>query len=269
MPELPEVETVARDLRRSVIGCRVTGMHIRERRLRRGVALDLPVRLLGRTITGAERRGKFLVLSLDGGGDLVVHLGMSGTLRVEPATALARVHDHVRLDLDDGRHLVLNDPRRFGLFELAEDGHALSGRLGVDPSGEEFTADRVRSLVRGRRRPIKSLLMEQSLVAGLGNIYVNEILFHAGVRPGRAARRLTRAECDALVQATRVVLREAIRRRGSSISDFHDAAGNPGGFQDRFFVYARDGAPCRRCATLIRRSVHAGRSSFYCARCQR
>lgn len=270
MPELPEVETVAQDLRRAVVGRRITAVCVRETRLRRAVAPDLGARLVGRSITTATRHGKFLVLALNGaGGDLVVHLGMSGTLRVVGQSEPLRAHDHVSIDLGGGRRLVLNDPRRFGLLVLQANGEGLPTRLGVDPESPAFTAEALAALARRRRRPVKNLLMDQGLVAGLGNIYSSEILFRAGIRPGRAAGRLTRRDCEAVVRATHAVLREAIRRRGSSISDFRDASGTRGGFQDRFFVYDRAGEPCRRCTTPIRRRVLAGRSSFYCPRCQR
>jgi formamidopyrimidine-DNA glycosylase len=194
---------------------------------------------------------------------------MSGTLRVVTRDERPRTHDHVVIDLDGGRRLVFNDPRRFGLLALRADGEALPARLGIDAACADFTAEALAALARRRRRPIKNLLMDQSLVAGLGNIYATEILCRAGVRPGRAAGRLTYRECEVIVRATRVVLRAAIRRRGSSISDFRDASGAPGGFQDRFLAYDRGGQPCRRCRTPIRRRVLAGRASFYCPRCQR
>jgi formamidopyrimidine-DNA glycosylase len=175
----------------------------------------------------------------------------------------------VRIDLDDGRSLTYNDPRRFGLLFIRQCDGPPPSRLGVDPLSSEFTPDMLRTLSRGRHRPIKNLLMDQTLVAGLGNIYANEILCAAGVRPGRSAGRLSRRDRDAIVRATRSVLAEAIDRRGSSISDFRDASGARGGFQDRFRVYDREGQPCRRCGALVRRRILAGRSTFYCPRCQR
>jgi formamidopyrimidine-DNA glycosylase len=266
---LPEVETVARDLRGAVCGRRIVSVAVRDARLRQPVVRDLGERLQGRTIAAIGRRGKFLLLGLGGSReDLVLHLGMSGTVRVEAAFAAHRTHDHVLIDLDDGRRIVFNDPRRFGAVFLCRAGEESWLGLGVDPAGPAFTPECFAALARGRRRPVKNLLMDQALIAGLGNIYANEILFHAGVRPGRAAARLSRRECAAVVWATAAVLGEAIRRRGSSISDFHDASGMPGGFQERFFVYDRAGHPCRRCGGPIRRRVHAGRSSFYCRTCQ-
>ncbi len=269
MPELPEVETLAHDLRGTVCGRRIVSVAVRDARLRQPVVRDLGARLQGRVITAIGRRGKFLLLRLGGGSeDLVLHLGMSGTVRVEAASAANRTHDHVLIGLDDGGRIAFNDPRRFGAVFLRRTGEDPSLGLGVDPIGPAFTPESFAALARGRRRPVKNLLMDQTLIAGLGNIYANEILFHAGVRPGRASARLSRRECAAVVRATGAVLGEAIRRRGSSISDFHDASGMPGRFQERFFVYDRAGDPCRRCRTPIRRRVHAGRSSFYCRTCQ-
>jgi formamidopyrimidine-DNA glycosylase len=269
MPELPEVETIVEELRGAVVGRRIVAVTVRERRLRRLVAPDLGTTITSRCITGVQRRGKFVLVALDGGClELVAHLGMSGTLALRTAEAPARTHDHVVIALDDGRRLVLNDPRRFGLLSV-QPVDRFPTRLGLEPLGESFTGAALAALARRRRRPIKNLLMDQSLIAGLGNIYANEILATAGVRPGRAAGRLRRREHDAVVAATRTVLQEAIGRRGSSISDFRDLGGNPGGFQDRFLVYDRAGQPCRRCRTSIRQRVMAGRSTFYCPKCQR
>lgn len=269
MPELPEVETVVGELRRSLVGRRIVAVRVREWRLRRPIAVDLPTRLRGRRIVGISRHGKFLLFHLDdGAADLVVHLGMSGTIRLHGTTDAGR-HDHVIIALDDGHSLTYNDPRRFGLMLLRSAHTGLPTRLGIDPLSPEFTADRLAALARGRRRPIKNLLMDQALIAGLGNIYANEILAQARIRPGRAAGRLTRRDHQAVVDATREVLIAAIRQRGSSISDFRDITGNRGGFQQRFVVYDRCGQPCRRCSTGIRRRMLGGRSTFYCPSCQR
>jgi formamidopyrimidine-DNA glycosylase len=270
MPELPEIETVASGLRKALVGRRILTVTVRERRLRRPVPRDLATALRGRAVTGVSRHGKFLRLALDGDGlELVMHLGMSGTVRVQDARSGLRRHDHVTMALDDGRAVIFHDPRRFGLIMVGATGGVAEKPLGVDPVSGRFTADVLVAVARGRRRPIKNLLMDQSLIAGLGNIYANEILAVAGVRPGRASGRLSRGQCGAIVAATLAVLEAAIRRGGSSISDFHDAAGRPGGFQTRFLVYDREGQPCRRCRTAIRRRVLGGRSAYYCPRCQR
>jgi formamidopyrimidine-DNA glycosylase len=270
MPELPEVETVASGLRRTVVGRRILTVTVRERRLRRAVAADLATKVCGRQVTGVSRHGKLLRLALDGGAmELVMHLGMSGTIRIEEGDRAPRRHDHVTMALDDGRIMIFHDPRRFGLVMVRVGGDAAADPPGVDPVSGGFTTDLLAAVTRGRRRPIKNLLMDQSLIAGLGNIYANEILAAAGVRPARASGRLSRGQREAIVQATRAVLDAAISRGGSSISDFHDAAGRQGAFQTRFLVYDREGEPCRQCDTAIRRRVLGGRSTYYCPRCQR
>jgi formamidopyrimidine-DNA glycosylase len=270
VPELPEVETVVRSLAGELVGRRVVAVTLRERRLRGGVAADFAARLRGRRIVRLDRRGKYLLARLDDGAVWLVHLGMTGQLTLAAASRPDRVHDHVVVALDDGRLLTFNDARRFGRVAVvaAETLRDEAGD-GIDPLADGFTAEALFALTRRRRTSIKALLMDQRHVAGLGNIYVNEILFHAGIRPRRRAGRLARAECERLVASTRGVLEEAIRRGGSSISDYRDGLGRTGEFQLRHHVYDRATEPCRRCGTSIRKHVHAGRSSFYCPRCQR
>ncbi|OFV89083.1 MAG: DNA-formamidopyrimidine glycosylase [Acidobacteria bacterium RBG_16_68_9] len=270
MPELPEVETIRRSLLAKLTGATIRSVTVRERRLRRPIARDFESRLRGRRVLNIRRRGKYLLFDLDGDDRLLAHLGMSGRLEMRSGNAPEELHDHVRLNLDRGRTLVFNDPRRFGLMrvgqptELDEIHH-----VGPDPLAAEWSADRLRPLVRGRRRPIKNLLMDQTLLGGIGNIYANEMLYRAGIRPTRRARTLRRRELDALAGAMRRVLTDAVRLGGSSISDFRDGDGRPGYFQLQLAVYDRAGDPCPRCRTPIRRVVLAGRSSFYCRRCQR
>ncbi len=269
MPELPEVETVMRCLAPEVTGRRVLGVSVRETRLRGGVAPDFAERLAGRRIEGFARRGKYLLAPLDDGRLWLVHLGMTGRLTLAPPGRADERHDHVVVRLDDGRVLTFNDARRFGRVAVIERaGLAAETGAGIDPLDPAFTAAALFALTRGRRTSIKALLMDQRRVAGLGNIYVNELLFRAGIRPGRRASRLRREECARLVRATRAVLDEAIRRGGSSISDYRDGLGRPGWFQLRHRVYDRAGEPCRRCAGPIRARLIVGRSSFYCPRCQ-
>ena len=269
MPELPEVETVVRCLAPELVGRRVVGVAVHETRLRGGVAPDFAERLSGRRIEVVTRRGKYLLAALDDGRLWLVHLGMTGRLTLAARGRADLRHDHVVVRLDDGRVLTFNDARRFGRVAVIE-GAALAAETGegVDPLTPGFTAGALFTLTRRRRTSIKALLMDQRRVAGLGNIYVNELLFRAGIRPGRRAARLGRADCARLVGATRAVLAEAIRRGGSSISDYRDGLGRPGWFQLRHRVYDRARAPCRRCAAPIRARVIAGRSSFYCPRCQ-
>jgi len=270
VPELPEVETVVRSLAGELAGRRVVRVLLRERRLRGGVARDFSKRLEGRRITRLARRGKYLLAWLDDGAVLLVHLGMTGQLTIAPPSRADRVHDHVVISLDDGRLLTFNDARRFGrVAVVGGDALGVETGEGVDPLADAFTPDALFGLTRRRRTSVKSLLMDQRRVAGLGNIYVNEALFHAAIRPGRRAGRLGRDDCERLVASIRLVLAEAIQRGGSSISDYRDGLGRAGEFQLSHHVYDRARQPCRRCATPIRKQLHAGRSSFYCPSCQR
>jgi formamidopyrimidine-DNA glycosylase len=269
MPELPEVETVRRSLL-PVRGRQIIAVEVREPRLRRPLPSSFARRLEGQTITEIERRGKYLLFHLSGGSCWLAHLGMSGALVLQPPDSELTAHDHVRLLFADRWLLTYNDPRRFGLMGVGRaDSFAEIARLGPDPLGETFSPEDLASRARHRKRPVKNLLMDQESLGGIGNIYANEILFHAGIRPGRQSRRLTRADIERLHAAIRSVLGNAIELGGSSISDYRDGSGRPGYFQLRLCVYDRGGDPCRRCRTPVRRTVHAGRSSFYCPRCQR
>jgi formamidopyrimidine-DNA glycosylase len=270
MPELPEVETVRRGLGPELAGRRIRDVVVRETRLRGGIAPDFAARLAGRRVETVARRGKYLLARLDDGAVWLVHLGMSGRLTLAPPAAPVARHDHVLIELDDGRRLTYHDPRRFGRMAVLDASTAAAeAGDGLEPLDAGFSAAAVFALTRGRRTSIKALLMDQRRVAGLGNIYVNEILFRAGIRPRRCAGRLTRRECARVVRATRGVLAAAIRAGGSSISDYRDGHGRRGWFQLRHQVYDRAGAPCRRCRTPIRALVIVGRSSFYCPGCQR
>lgn len=268
MPELPEVETTRRSLLADVVGARIAAVAVRERRLRRPIAADFGRQLRGRRIAAIERRGKYLLFALDDGRVLLVHLGMSGSLCLTAATAPPARHDHVAIALDSGCQLVFNDPRRFGLMRVGRR-EALDElrALGADPLAAAPTLDQWRALTR-RRAPIKSVLMDQRLLGGVGNIYANEALFAAGVRPRRRAASLTRAELARLAAALRAVLERAVALGGSSISDYRDGNGNPGYFQIHHAVYDRGGQPCGRCGTAIKRIVVGGRGTFYCPRCQ-
>jgi formamidopyrimidine-DNA glycosylase len=269
MPELPEVETVRRSLL-PIVGRRIETVEVLEGRLRRTVAGDFVERLSGRVIEDIRRRGKYLLFDLSGGECLLAHLGMSGALLLQPASTPRQLHDHVCLRLSDGLLLTFNDPRRFGLMRVGrEDELTELGNVGPDPLSETFSVADLAALARGRKKPVKNLLMDQRALGGIGNIYANEILYRAGIRPGRQARRLRRRDVERLLRATRAVLSHAIRLGGSSISDYRDGEGRTGYFQLRLQVYDRDRQPCRRCQTSIRRTVHAGRSSFYCPKCQR
>lgn len=266
MPELPEVETIRRTLHPHVVGRMIENVHVREARLRRPVSGEFGPRLTGRTIVDLRRLGKYLVFDLDDGGLWIVHLGMSGCLAVSPAGA--NEHDHVDVQLSRGTRLVYNDPRRFGLMIVDDQLPAEVRHLGVDPLGESYTPEVLGGICRGRRRPIKNTLMDQRSIAGLGNIYASEILFRAGVRPGRQSRRLRLREIQAIHAATGSVIADALRAGGSSISDYRDGEGRAGYFQLELRVYDREGEPCVSCRTAIRARTMAGRSTYYCPSCQ-
>jgi formamidopyrimidine-DNA glycosylase len=268
VPELPEVETLRRTIEPHVVGRRILSVDVREPRLRRPIAADFASRLAGRVIRGVRRRAKYLLLDVGEGLDWVVHLGMSGRLCVgEPPSDLP--HVHVVAKLDGGQRLYFRDPRRFGLMLLSDDARDL-GVLGVEPLSPDFTAQMLWDATRKHRRlTVKSLLMDQRLIVGVGNIYANEALFEAGVRPGRRCSRLTREEATRVVAAVKAVLRRAIASRGSSLLDYRDAEGNAGEFQRLLRVYERAGEACPVCLGEIQRRAISGRSSFFCVKCQR
>jgi formamidopyrimidine-DNA glycosylase len=242
-----------------------------EPRLRYPLPRDLPRRVAGQRILRVGRRAKYLLLELES-GTLLLHLGMSGNLRVVPAATPRLRHDHFDLVLDSGVALRFNDPRRFGSLiytggEPRE--HPLLERLGPEPFSAAFDADYLYRITRGRRVAIKQLLMNSQLVVGVGNIYASEALFRARLRPGRAARSLTRADAARLVRAIRAVLRQAIRSGGTTLRDYLGADGAPGYFRQRLYVYERRGQPCRRCGTPVRAVTQGQRSTYYCPSCQK
>lgn len=270
MPELPEVETVLRGLLPHLEGRRITGAIVRESRLRWPVPAGLGERLAGRIVHGVRRRGKYLVLELDRGA-LILHLGMSGSVRVLTRPEPPDRHDHVDLLLEGGTCVRLRDPRRFGavLFTDDPDGHPLLAHLGIEPLDPDFDGELLYRLTRGRRVAIKQFLMDARLIVGVGNIYANEALYQAGIDPRLPAGRLSRPRCARLVQAIRETLGRAIAAGGSTLRDFVDSRGRPGYFQQTYAVYGRAGQPCRRCGTPIRSFRQAGRSSYVCTTCQR
>ena len=216
------------------------------------------------------RRGKYLLLHTER-GTLLVHLGMSGSLRVLPATSAARAHDHVDLVLGGGRAIRFNDPRRFGSLHFVHgplDTHPLLAALGPEPLGDEFDAAYLHARSRRRRIAVKQFIMDSHVVVGVGNIYASEALYRAGVRPGRAAGRLSRAEIERLVASIRAVLRAAIRQGGTTLRDYVNTDGLPGYFRQKLNVYEREGEPCPRCASPIRSRVQGGRATYWCPTCQ-
>jgi formamidopyrimidine-DNA glycosylase len=271
MPELPEVETTRRGIRRALRGRTVTALVLREPRLRWPVDARLAATLAGRRVVDVRRRAKYLLIVLDH-GTLIAHLGMSGSLRVLPSGAPLVAHDHYDLRLDSGRCLRFNDPRRFGCL-LWTDGdpqdHPLLARLGPEPLGRGFDAGYLAAQARGRRIAIKQFLMDQHVVVGVGNIYASEALFRAGIHPRRAAGRVSRERLGQLVEAIREVLGEAIRQGGTTLRDYVNAAGTPGYFRQKLYVYERAGQPCRSCATPIRQFAQGQRSTYFCPACQR
>lgn len=270
MPELPEVETTRRGIEPWLVGRRIERVVVREWRLRWRVPRTLPARVRGATVRSVSRRAKYLLIGTEA-GTLIWHLGMSGSLRILDADSPPLAHDHVDLVLDSGRCLRFNDPRRFGclLFTSADPArHRLLAALAAEPLSPEFEADALWRRARGRRASIKAFVMDSRVVVGVGNIYASEALFRAGIRPGLAAGRVSRARMAALVAAIREVLGEAITVGGTTLRDYVDPAGMPGYFAQRLFVYERAGRPCRRCGATIRQFTQGQRSTYWCPRCQ-
>lgn len=274
MPELPEVETVRRSLLAGLVGRRIESVEVRERRLRSRVdAAALGHQVRGRRVVDLSRRGKYLLLHLEGDRRLIVHLGMTGRLLLTPRSAPIERHMHIRFALDNDLELRFHDHRRFGLVE-ASDALAIAADrrfsgLGVEPLSRACSARHLYERSRGLRRPIKTFLMDARQIAGVGNIYASEALFLAGIRPRRPAGRLSYPAWQKLTMAMKKVLRDAIRQGGTTLKDFQNAHGEAGYFQVYLRVYGRAGEPCSRCGRSIRRLVLAGRSTFYCPRCQR
>jgi formamidopyrimidine-DNA glycosylase len=281
MPELPEVETIVRDLRPQLAGRRIESVKltqdpaIRKRLVRYPNATKFVRSLRGRTIRSVERRGKYLVMPLDKDGErLVVHLGMTGHLRVwEPEEAPVK-HTHLRVLLDSGLELRYDDPRQFGRLLLGTQeelvaGRAFPAKLGPEPIHGDLTAAEFDKIVKSRRRPIKSALLDQSFLAGVGNIYADEACFRAGIRPSRWTHRLTARERRALYSSIQEVLENSIAARGSSIINYVDAFGVRGGNQEKLLVYGRRGEPCVKCGTPLQGTRLAGRGTVYCRKCQR
>jgi formamidopyrimidine-DNA glycosylase len=269
MPELPEVEVTRRGIAPHLTGRRISAVAVRDPRLRWPVPRDV-LSLAGRTVKNIERRGKYLLVDC-GDGHLILHLGMSGSLRVLPPETPAEKHDHFDLVLGD-RMLRLRDPRRFGAVlwttgNVAE--HPLLAHLGVEPLSASLNGAALHRMTRGHRTAIKNFLMDGRRIVGVGNIYASEALFRAGISPRKAARRLTHAGCAKLATAIKETLRAAIRAGGSTLQNFVAADGAAGEYQVKTFVYDRGGQKCRRCTSLIRRFVQGQRSTYYCPTCQR
>ena len=279
MPELPEVETVRRGLQPHLEGRRIARLSLNRDGLRWKFPPDLVQTATGATVTGLRRRSKYVLLDLDREASILIHLGMSGRMLIEGVgvgdfhrdPSILPRHDHVVFETDEGTRITLNDARRFGMVDLIRGSSPLLDVLGPEPLEDDFTGAVLAAAFEGRRAPVKAALLDQGVVAGLGNIYVSESLHRAGIDPRRAAGRIGRARLDALVGHIRDVLSEAIAAGGSSLRDHRQATGELGYFQHSFRVYDREGAPCPRpgCTGTIHRIVQSGRSSFWCPSCQR
>lgn len=270
MPELPEVETTRRGIAPHLDGRRIAHVTVRERRLRWPVHSSLAREAAGQAIRGTRRRGKYLLIDLER-GSLILHLGMSGSLRVLDARTPLLAHDHLDIVLDSGLALRFNDPRRFGsVLWSTEDplAHPLLRRLAPEPLEDSFDGAYLERATRGRKVAIKQLIMNSQVVVGVGNIYASEALFRARIHPLRAAGRLQRRELDALARAIKRVLTLAIRVGGTTLRDYVGADGSPGYFRQKLYVYERTGKPCRRCGTPIRQIAQGQRSTYFCPKCQ-
>jgi formamidopyrimidine-DNA glycosylase len=273
MPELPEVETICCGLRALLPGRRAARVEVLDRRLRSRVSRDFRLRLEGRTIREVGRRGKYILVALEGGWVWISHLGMSGKLICVEASRPRERHDHIIVTLSDGHELRYHDPRRFGLSLVISAARMSTlpqlRDLGPEPFDPEFCGAYLHGVLRKSRRRVRDLLIDQNVVVGLGNIYANEILYRAGIRPTTRAWKVGRGGADMIAKTIPEVLQEAIRWCGTSFSDYRDAEDRLGEFQNHLGVYDREGERCRMCASAIKRVSLGNRSAFYCPRCQR
>ena len=278
MPELPEVETVCRGLADALIGDRFTAVTLRRENLRFPFADGFAAALTGRRIEAIRRRAKYILMSLEGGTVMIGHLGMSGSFRIEPAPdpqSPLDKHDHVIFETERGLRVRYHDPRRFGFMLLTSgdllDSHPQLAGIGPEPLGNEFSGPVLADRLRGRKSPIKTALLDQTVVAGVGNIYACEALHRSGISPRRLAENVTVRRADLLAAAIRTVLEEAILSGGSTLRNYSHTTGELGYFQHRFLVYDKEGGACVKdgCGGTIRRITQSGRSTFYCPKCQR
>ena len=271
MPELPEVETTRRGIEPHVVGRTVARLVVRNPALRWRVTPKLVREFSGQTIRSVTRRGKYLLLATTA-GTAILHLGMSGSLRVVPCAQPAKTHDHVDIVLDNGECLRLHDPRRFGALLWTRDDpqqHKLLCGLGPEPLSPDFSGDCLFEKSRGRKRAIRDFLLDSRVIAGIGNIYANEALFADGLRPTRAAGRIDRARYARLAATIRATLNRALKAGGTTLRDFRNGRGEPGYFQLSLKVYGRGGEPCRVCGAAIKSRRLGQRSAFFCPKCQR
>lgn len=271
MPELPEVETTRRGIEPYVTGQRIAGVEVREPRLRWRVPPGLSQKLKDARVVGVDRRGKYLLLKTSA-GTLILHLGMSGSLRMVADELPPQAHDHVDVCLSNGLRLRLRDPRRFGAVLWTRSDplrHPLLAALGPEPLSEAFDGTWLHENARGRRAAVKTLIMNSRIVVGIGNIYASEALFLAGVNPARSARRISARRFERLAGAVKQVLEEALDQGGTTLRDFVNGAGEPGYFAQSLRVYGRAGEPCVNCGAPVRARILGQRASYFYARCQR
>jgi formamidopyrimidine-DNA glycosylase len=272
MPELPEVETTRRGIEPHLAGKKILEVIVRRGDLRQPVTPGI-AEIEDLRVNAVRRRSKYLLIDLSGQRILLIHLGMSGSLRVTDPSEAWKKHDHFALSMTGGRQLRFHDPRRFGLVLLLdavdEKHHPLLAGLGPEPLEPEFTAAGLMQTCRGRSAAIKNVIMDARVVVGVGNIYASEALFRAGIRPATTAGRVSAARMAKLVTAIRDVLAEAIREGGTTLRDFLNSDGRPGYFRQRLFVYGRKGEPCRICGTPVAHTVLGQRATFWCPKCQR
>ncbi len=270
MPELPEVETTRLGIEPHLVGNKIDDVRIHNASLRWPIPSTIHA-LKNATVLSVGRRGKYLLINISA-GTAIVHLGMSGSLRLCEPTEELRKHDHVELQIDTGRVLRLHDPRRFGclLWQACDEPtHKLLAKLGPEPLSDDFDASHLFKATRNRQVAIKNLIMNSEVVVGVGNIYASESLFMAGIRPGRAAKRITKKETEELTQTIKLVLQRSINQGGTTLRDFVNSDGNPGYFAQQLQVYGRALEPCRVCETPISQKTLGQRSTFYCTQCQR
>ena len=273
MPELPEVETVRRGLRRTLVGKKIITIRIHETRLRYPVSPGrIKKWLLQQTFCDIERRAKYILCRMENDADLLLHLGMSGRLIWCSSDKPLEKHDHVQFIMEDATELRFRDPRRFGMFDAIAPGkrdrYKLFGHLGVEPLSKKFTSHMLFSSTRNRKKPIKNFLMDSTQIVGVGNIYANEALFQAAIHPEKPSYNLERQHCIKLVKSVKETLKSAIASGGTTLNDFYNSNGEMGYFQQKLKVYGREGEKCKRCKTIIRRMIQVGRSTFYCPVCQ-
>ena len=274
MPELPEVHTVCVSLRKNVVGRRVEDVSVFDARLRWPVQPDALSRFVsGQIIEEVGRRAKYILLGLENGATVLIHLGMSGRIGLYSREVPRQKHDHVVFAVEGEQELRFNDARRFGMIEVVERGqlttHPRLRHLGCEPLSDEFNGEPLHRLSRGCRVAIKNFIMDARRVVGVGNIYASEALFDAGINPRVHAGRLSLKRCERLAETVKTTLQRAIDQGGTTIRDFEDLDGSAGYFAKQLQVYGREGLPCFRCAKEVRRLLQGGRSTFYCTACQR